>query len=269
MPYLIAANPTNYGRPWRLNCVEALAACFFICGHADWAKEILAPFSYGEAFLEINSAPLKRYASCETEEQVKKAEEVWFDKIDREYNESRAEGGERTEGDAWRGGNRNRRPLSDSDEGGEEEQADGAEDEDGGVRIPKEDRDGDDPDSNDEDEEDDEIQDPYDLPEEEEDEEEMAELRRRVLQARPFTNPNDTDEKKAPQRIPRTEPAPEESDAESGSDIDGLDDEFDSIIKATPVTDRTGITAKQRQKAQNNSLSATFSRTVISTSSTR
>src|SRR5262245_16172432 len=67
LPYLVAANPTNYGRPWRLNCVEAIAACYYICGHANWAEDILASFSYGEAFLDINASLLKRYAACKDE----------------------------------------------------------------------------------------------------------------------------------------------------------------------------------------------------------
>ena len=78
LPYLVAANPTNYGRPWRLNCVEALAACFFICGHREWAEEILATFSYGPSFIDINETVLKKYAACKDEEEVKKAEEEWL-----------------------------------------------------------------------------------------------------------------------------------------------------------------------------------------------
>ena len=53
VPYLVAANSVNYGRPWRLNCAVALAACFFICGHEDWAHEVLKHFSYGETGLQM------------------------------------------------------------------------------------------------------------------------------------------------------------------------------------------------------------------------
>lgn len=232
----------NYGRPWRLNCAEALAACFFICGHEDWAHEVLAHFSYGEPFLEINAQLLKRYAACANEEEIKKAEEIWLAKIEREYSESRVEddgtGGE----DAWKGGNLNRRPVVDSDDENED--------------------DSDAPKSNDEDCEDGgvEVGDPLVISEEEDDEEEMAELRRRVLASKPFSNPS-TEHKKSPEKIARTVSVPVDSDSASGSDL-GDNDAFDNIIDATPVTDRTGINAKQKLREQEKA-SAMFSRSVV------
>ncbi|KAF2835966.1 RLI and DUF367 domain protein [Patellaria atrata CBS 101060] len=244
LPYLVAANQTNYGRPWRLNCVEALAATFYICGHQDWAEDVLSSFSYGEAFLDINSALLKRYAACASEDEVKKAEELWLEKIEKEYSDSRAERDATTEHDGWSGGNMNRRPIDVSDEDSDHE--DGDEESEG---------------------EDGPSHDPYLLPEDEDDdEEEMAELRRKVLLSKPFSNPEDSGDRKPPERIARIEPPPvkEDSDAESGSDI-GLDEEFDQIIHATPVTDRTGITAKQRSKArEGDRASVSFSRSIIS-----
>ena len=247
----MAANSVNYGRPWRLNCVEALAACFFICGHEDWAHEVLAHFSYGEPFLEINAQLLKRYAACTSEEEVKKAEEVWLDKIEREYSESRAEGAAAGKEDAWKGGNMNRRPVVDSDEedddddGSNEEGADDEdedEDDEGGVGVEK---------------------DPLDLSDGSDDEEEMAELRRRVLQSKPFANPAPPDEKSPPQIITRTQPLPIDTDAESGSDMED-NDAFDNIINATPVTDRTGIQARQRLKhEESEKVSAVFSRSIV------
>ncbi|KAF2851152.1 DUF367-domain-containing protein [Plenodomus tracheiphilus IPT5] len=258
LPYLVAANPTNYGKPWRLNCVEALAACYYICGHAEWAESILSTFSYGRAFLDINAALLKRYAACEDEEGIKKAEEVWLAKIEREWNESREAKEDGGVEDEWAGGNMNRRVIDESDE---DEDDDDDEGEDGSEDGEDKEDDGDEVDP----------RNPYDLPESEDDEEEMAELRRRVLASKPFANPtpkdeDSEDEKKAPQRIARTEPAPmtskvQQDKDEDSSEVEGEegDDEFDSFMAAQPTTDRTGITSKQRSKAMDRKYKATFS----------
>lgn len=143
----------------------------------------------------------------------------------------------------------NRRPVIDSD------------DESG-------DSDGSGPEGSDEDEEEDEggvdvSDDPMALPPESDDEEEMAALRARVLASKPFSNPNTEPSKTQPERIARPNPPPplEDSDAESGSDI-GDDAAFDNIIDATPVTDRTGIQAKQRLRSDPNP-SAVFSRSIV------
>ena len=64
LPYLVAANPVNFGRPMRLTTVEALAAALSIFGEPERAAEILSKFTWGETFLELNEEPLRRYAAC-------------------------------------------------------------------------------------------------------------------------------------------------------------------------------------------------------------
>ncbi|KAI9790294.1 MAG: ribosome biogenesis protein tsr3 [Candelina submexicana] len=236
VPYLVAANSVNYGRPWRLNCVEAVAACFSICGHHDWAEEVLSHFSYGQAFLEINSALLKRYATCVSEEEIKKAEGLWLEKIEREYAENRLNANTDDMEDAWKRGNTNRRAAVDSDD-------------------EREDR------SSGEEEDKEEEEDPLSLPDLSDDEEEMAELRRKVLQSKPFVDSAGIDLQITPEKAKRLDPVQEALDGEADSD-NGDDDEFDNIINATPVTDRSGIRARERVKGQEKA-SAIFSRTLV------
>jgi pre-rRNA-processing protein TSR3 len=64
LPFLLAANPVNFGRPFRLTTAEAFAAALFILGAQDQATEVLKPFSWGIRFFEVNEEPLTRYAAA-------------------------------------------------------------------------------------------------------------------------------------------------------------------------------------------------------------
>lgn len=122
LPYLVAANQVNYGRPWRLNCVEALAACFAIVGRMDWATQLLENFSWGLSFLKINAELLELYQKCTDSESVKKAEEAWLEKLEQETQERKQQS---LDEDLWMMGNVNRMNklgLDDSDEEDEDEE---------------------------------------------------------------------------------------------------------------------------------------------------
>ncbi len=70
LPYLLAANPVNWGKPLKLSSAEALAATLYIMGFKDQAREVLSKFSWGEQFLKLNAEPLERYSEASTSAEV-------------------------------------------------------------------------------------------------------------------------------------------------------------------------------------------------------
>merc|ERR1711978_125888 len=70
LPCLVAANPVNYGKPCKLNCVEALAATFYICGFKELASSYMGRFSWGPAFIEVNKELLEKYSKCKDGDEV-------------------------------------------------------------------------------------------------------------------------------------------------------------------------------------------------------
>ncbi len=70
LPFLVAANPVNFGKPCVLSSVEALAAALFIMGERDRAAQILRKVSWGVRFLEVNQEPLDLYAAAKDSTEV-------------------------------------------------------------------------------------------------------------------------------------------------------------------------------------------------------
>lgn len=83
LPYLVAANTVNYGRPYKLNCAEALAAGLYICGFPDDARFVMSKFGYGEEFLRLNEELLDLYAGCKDGAEVLERQNAWFEQQQR------------------------------------------------------------------------------------------------------------------------------------------------------------------------------------------
>jgi len=78
LPFLVAANPVNFGRPWRLSSVEALAAALFIIGERDQAGEILGTVPWGRRFLELNEEPLDLYSKARDSREVLEVQRLYY-----------------------------------------------------------------------------------------------------------------------------------------------------------------------------------------------
>jgi len=79
LPYLVAANPVNYGKPSKLNCVEALAAAFYITGHKEIAVKYVDKFSWGHSFISLNEELLEQYAKCKNGDEVIKTQNEFLE----------------------------------------------------------------------------------------------------------------------------------------------------------------------------------------------
>lgn len=89
LPFLIAANPINYGKPCQLSCVEALAAAMYITGYKKTARHYLSKFSWGHAFLELNDELLDGYAECADSAAIIKVQDEFIKKAQEQRQQDR------------------------------------------------------------------------------------------------------------------------------------------------------------------------------------
>ena len=78
LPYLIAGNPVNFGKPTKLSTVEALTAALYIAGFGEEAAELLSIFKWGHTFLELNRERLEDYANARDSREVVELQKQFF-----------------------------------------------------------------------------------------------------------------------------------------------------------------------------------------------
>ncbi|MEM0128473.1 MAG: DUF367 family protein [Thermoplasmatales archaeon] len=78
LPFLLAANPVNYGKPYKLSTVEAVSASFYIIGKKEVALKILGKFSWGIQFINLNRNPLEDYSKAKNSEEIVEIEKSYI-----------------------------------------------------------------------------------------------------------------------------------------------------------------------------------------------
>lgn len=87
LPWLVAANPINHGRPVQLSCAEALCAVLVICGFREQGEALISHFKWGPTFLTLNEDVLEQYSSCGSGREVVTAQSNWLERMERESRE--------------------------------------------------------------------------------------------------------------------------------------------------------------------------------------
>jgi pre-rRNA-processing protein TSR3 len=79
LPFLLAANPVNFGKPFKLSTLEAFAAALYVLGYKDQARELLKIYTWGPNFIELNREPLEAYANARNSGEVIKLQREFLE----------------------------------------------------------------------------------------------------------------------------------------------------------------------------------------------
>lgn len=79
LPFLVAANPINYGKAYKLSSAEALAAALAITGFRDEAEQLTQKFAWDHEFWKLNNELIHEYCACIDSNAVRDAESKYVE----------------------------------------------------------------------------------------------------------------------------------------------------------------------------------------------
>ena len=81
LPYLLASNPINWGRPMELNSAEAVMASLMILGERDQAEEFMGRFNWAPEFVRLNGNLLDDYSKAKDSSEVVRIQNEYIESI--------------------------------------------------------------------------------------------------------------------------------------------------------------------------------------------
>ena len=84
LPYLLASNPVNWGRPMELNSAEAVMAALYILGEKEQAAEFLGRFNWAPEFMRLNGEMLEDYSKAKDSAEVVRIQNEYIESVTKE-----------------------------------------------------------------------------------------------------------------------------------------------------------------------------------------
>jgi pre-rRNA-processing protein TSR3 len=81
LPYLLASNPVNWGKPMELNSAEAVLASLIILGENEQAELFMGRFNWAPEFIRLNGSLLDDYSKASDSTEVVRIQNEYLEII--------------------------------------------------------------------------------------------------------------------------------------------------------------------------------------------
>ena len=126
LPFMVAVNPVNFGKAYKLSCVEAFAACLFLGGFEKESRFIMDHFKWGEHFFKVNEELFNKYKGVSSQDELKQIQEKYInDELIRKQKRKENDGFDFIDDDEEENNKENKDEEKESDSIDENENKDG------------------------------------------------------------------------------------------------------------------------------------------------